>query len=84
MLNQSLSAVTLQLFCSLGAVIGFSEVSYTVFENENFVRLCAEIKSGNIARDTIVTLRTSDQTARGQKSLHSYVRMCALYVCMYV
>lgn len=57
------------MFCHMymyvGVTIGFERTLYAVDENE-FVDVCAEIKSGNLRRDAVVRLQTSDGSATGK------------------
>ena len=54
--------------CVLTAVvIGLEETSFTVTEGEDpVVEVCAVVLEGELRRDVVVSLSTSDNTARGQ------------------
>ena len=46
-------------------VIGLEQTRYSVIEGETGVEVCAIVREGQLQRETIVTLETSDITATG-------------------
>ena len=53
------------IFSTLDVVIGLEQTRYTVIEDETVVEVCAIVREGELQREAIVTLETSDISATG-------------------
>ena len=57
------------IYIYVGVTIGFERTLYSVDEDVQVVDVCAEIVRGNLRRNAVVRLQTSDGTAIGKLNL---------------